>query len=99
MTLKIELTRDQEARLQAEADTRGMDPQSVLQHFVETLPSTDAEPFREHGTPEEEAADEAAWAERFEKSGDLLEKMAAEADEEHVMGRTVPLETLFEKHG
>ena len=70
-----------------------------MQHFVETLPSTELEPFRVHGTPEEEAADEAAWAERFDKSGDLLEKMAAEADEDHALGRTVPLDTLFANHG
>jgi len=54
--------------------------------------------FRKFGTAEEEAADEAEWAERFQASGELLERMAAEADEEHRLGLTVRLETLFEKH-
>jgi hypothetical protein len=43
MTLTIELTPDQEARLQAETIARGSDPESVLQDFVEALPAADAE--------------------------------------------------------
>jgi hypothetical protein len=39
MILTIELTPDQEARLQAEADAKGSDPESVLQRLVETLPA------------------------------------------------------------
>jgi len=54
-------------------------------------------PFREFGTPEEEAADEAAWAERFAKSGDLLDRLAAEAREDRRQGRTVPLEDLLDR--
>jgi hypothetical protein len=39
MTLTIELTRDQEARLQAEASATGSDPQTVLRNYVDTLPA------------------------------------------------------------
>lgn len=38
MTLTIELTPEQEARLRAEAAARGIDPESVLRGLVETLP-------------------------------------------------------------
>jgi hypothetical protein len=38
MILTIELTPEQEARLQAEADARGIDPETVLQELVKTLP-------------------------------------------------------------
>jgi len=94
MTLTIELTPEQEAALEAEATACGLN----LPEFVR-LRLLEFSGFRKFGTPEEEAADELAWAERFEASGDLLEKMAAEADEEHRQGLTVPLETLFEKRG
>lgn len=39
MTLTIDLTPEQGARLQAEADARGSDPESVLLGLVETLPA------------------------------------------------------------
>jgi hypothetical protein len=43
MTLTIELTPDQEARLKAEASAAGIAPESVLQGLVEALPDADAE--------------------------------------------------------
>jgi len=98
MTITIDLTPEQEARLQAEAAACGL----ALPEFarLRLLQGPDVRPtaFRKVGTAEEEAADEAEWTRRFEASGDLLERMAAEADEEHRQGVTVPLESLFEKH-
>jgi hypothetical protein len=58
-------------------------------------PKIEKQPFRVHGTPEEEAADEAAWAESFAKSRDLLARMAVEADEEDRLGLTVPLDMIL----
>ena len=94
MTLTIELTPEQESTLQAEATARGLElPEFARMRLLEGAG------FRKFGTAEEETADEADWEARFAASGDLLERLAAEADEEHAKGRTVPLETLFEKHG
>jgi len=39
----------------------------------------------------EEIASEQRWSDSFAKSEDLLEKLAAEALEEHAAGRTEPL--------
>ena len=44
MTLTIELTPEQEARLQAAATANGTDPESVLRDFVETLPHDGEKP-------------------------------------------------------
>lgn len=40
MTLTIELTPEQEAKLQARAAANGTDPQSILGELVEALPET-----------------------------------------------------------
>ena len=97
MTLTINLTPEQEARLQAEADASGMALPDFARLRLLERPGVRPRAFRKFGTAEEEAADEAEWEARFQASGDLLEKMAAEADEEHRLGLTVPLETLFGK--
>lgn len=38
-----------------------------------------------------EIADETRWDEAFERSHDILERMAAQADEEDRLGKTQPL--------
>ena len=94
MTLTIELTPDEKSELEAEATALGLE----LPEFAR-LRLLDGGRSRKFGTPEEESADEAEWEARFAATGDLLERLAAEADEERARGRTVPLKTLFEKHG
>lgn len=97
MILTIELTPEQESALKAQATARGMElPEFARLRLLSEYP--EHETIRKFGTPEEEAADDRAWDEQFAASGDLLERLAAEADEEHAQGRTVPLETFFSKH-
>ena len=97
MTLTINLTLEQEARLQAEADASGMALPDFARLRLLEGPGVGPTAYRRFGTAEEEAADEAEWTARFQATGDLLERLATEADEEHRLGLTVPLETLFGK--
>jgi hypothetical protein len=97
MTLTIELTPEQEARLRAEADASGMALPDFARLRLLAVPEVRPKAFRKFGTADEKAADEAEWAARFQATGDSLGRMAAEADEEYRLGLTVPRETLFGK--
>lgn len=65
MTLTIELTREQEARLHEAARQQGIEPADVLVALMETLPTVPSmpAPFYETATPDEWTTAFTKWAE------------------------------------
>jgi hypothetical protein len=86
MTLTIELTPEEEARLKEEAQRAGVDAAVLAHRLIVSGMALEAD-------------DERQWQEEFRRNHEVISELAEEALRDFEQGKTVPLQTFLTRKG